>query len=70
MPNYDPTVARRDVIKIYAAILTQAVEDYRHNYDRPGVMRFLNSDWGRVILDILQLDHDAVVTRLKEEVEC
>lgn len=70
MPNYDPTIAKRDVLNIYAAIVRQAAEDYRRNYDRPGVMRFLNSDWGRGILDVLQLDHEAVVAMLKEEVEC
>ena len=66
MPNYDPTTVKRDVLNIYAAILTQAVEDYRRGYDRPGVMWFLNSDWGRGILDVLGLSHDAVIAKLKE----
>ena len=70
MPNYDPTIAKRDVLNIYAAIVRKAAEDYRRNYDRPGVMRFLNSEWGRSILDVLDLSHDVLVAKLKEEVEC
>ncbi len=67
--QYDPVVARRDVIALYAAIIAQAVKDYKNGRDRKGVIKFLNSAWGRSILDVLDLSHDVLVAKLKEEVE-
>lgn len=66
---YDPGAAKRDVITLYSAIISQAVKDYQQGFNRGSVMKFLNSDWGRSILDVLGLDHDIMVAKLREGVK-
>lgn len=45
-----------------AAIIWQAIKDLRrapadHDPERRAVLRFLNSPWGRFLLDLLDLGH-------------
>ena len=64
-------VAKQDVKRLYAGILAQAVTDLEHPNPaakeltmRLEVEDFLRSDWGRSIMDVLDLDYTTVANRM------
>ena len=64
--------AKRDVQVIYAGIISQMVTDLEHPNPtakelsmRLDVYDFLHSDWGKTVLDVLELDYETIDKRVK-----
>ena len=64
------TAAKQDVQRVYAGIISQMVTDLEHPTEKELSMRldvydFLHSDWGKTVLDVLELDYETIDKRVK-----